>query len=461
MFCRVKIKRRTSRFFILVLIKILYDYLTVNILDNLWYTGFGSYGINFNWNKEFISFSVFIIFTVFLVRRFAENSFVNLFIYALYAVYYIPINSAYAINNTDISFFICSNVFVFLIMFFCSTRIVIGRISLGASSKSKKNIEDYSTLLDDKRIRIACFTICILCLIYKIMYNGFSFSLSIFSDTLYDARASYVASMDAISGSLIAYVLTLIKNLSGCVAPFYLYYGLKKRNIIAVSGSIICLLSLFSIAAGKGTIIFVAVVLAILWCEKYSSFSKIIDWMLFAIGIALLFCLIHFQVTGSYSFYFLIFRRQMYYPAWLNTLYFDYFSRNPKVYFSQSTFLLQNIIPSFYNQQPIMLISAEYYRSLIPSPNTGMFADAYMNLGIVGIFVFPVVITFLLNKSAKVFASYGEGISILMAVKFVLHLTNVPMFRTDSVLSIWLFTFLLFLIPKVYIVRKRGNMSGI
>lgn len=450
-------KSTVYRFIALLLIKILHDYLTVSILDGLWYVGYGSYGIDFNWSKEIISFAVFIPFTVYLVTRFREYSFINVFIYGVYAVYCIPLNSAYAINNTSNGFFILSSAFTFLMLCLCSTSIRIDGLKIRGKRRKRAATgkeKQYVSFLDKPTVRIVCFILCILCFVYKIMYNGLGFSLNIFSDTLYDARAAYVDSMDLLSGSLLAYILTIVKNLSGCVAPFYLYYGLKRKNVAAVVASIICLLSLFSISAGKGTLLFLAVVAVIMWCEKRRKLHRFIDLMLLGILAGLMVCLIVYKINHSYKLYFLIFRREMYYPAWLNTLYYDFFHDNPKVWYSQGTFLLQKIIPSSYNQTPIQLISAKYFNSAVASPNTGMFADAYMNMGGVGVVLFPVMLSFLLKKTEKVYSFYGDAISTLMAVKLILVLTNIPIFRTDTVLSFWLMTIMLFVLPKFYF-RKQ------
>lgn len=81
------------------------------------------------------------------------------------------------------------------------------------------------------------------------------------------------------------------------------------------------------------------------------------------------------------------------------------------------------------------MINNNYFGGYVPSPNTGLFADAYMNFGIIGIIIYPLLISFVLNKSEGIYRKYGLGIMTVMAVKLAIHLTNVPLLRTDFVLS--------------------------
>ena len=139
----------------------------------------------------------------------------------------------------------------------------------------------------------------------------------------------------------------------------------------------------------------------------------------------------------------------MYLPAWLNTLYFDFFSVNASVCWTQDVFILQRILTPVYEVSPIKIISEAYFRGQIPSPNTGMFAEAITHFGTIGIFIYPILITLMLKFSNSVYRKHESFIACAVAVKLLLQITNVSMVRTDFVLSFFLFTILLWLLSKM------------
>ena len=75
-----------------------------------------------------------------------------------------------------------------------------------------------------------------------------------------------------------------------------------------------------------------------------------------------------------------------------------------------------------------------------------MFAEAYMNFGVFGNLIYPGLLTGLITFSSSVYEKYGSAINILMAVLLLLQLINIPMVRTDFVLSYTLFTVIMWLL---------------
>ena len=152
-------------------------------------------------------------------------------------------------------------------------------------------------------------------------------------------------------------------------------------------------------------------------------------------------------------------RRVFYYPAWLNSLYFEFFDQNAKVMWTQDTFLLQMISSHRYSEGILGAISNYFYHGEVPSPNTGMFAEAYLHWGDLGIAIYPVLLTDVMWFTQKVFSKYGNELSILIAANLVLKLTNVPLVRTDFVLSFILFIVAMSFLPKFVFRRKEDSIS--
>lgn len=443
-----RVKTGQYSLFFLLIIRITYVVTTVVILDGFWYYG-GGYDISFSFMKEILALCVFIFMAFYFRKNYYSNNFKSLVIKILFTLYYIPLNGSYAIHNQSIIYFMLTNVYFFLLMFFCCKAIRFGGITISTKSEfgfkkyRKNNQEKLFDLLNKKAVRLTLFAICVLCIFYKIFYNGFSFSLNIFSDSVYTTRESYVDAMNAVDSTVIGYIATLIMNLAGYTVPFYLYLAIKKKNLFAGFVSFTCLLSIFSVNSSKSAMIFVAIVFVVIFLENQGLLEKFSQYFELGIFFLLISSLLVYLVFKRYDFYFLILRREMFLPSWLGTKYYAFFENNPKILWSQGTFLLQKLIPSAYSEGYLQIINNNYFGGYVPSPNTGLFADAYMNFGIFGVWFYPLLISYVLNKSDNIYHEYGSGIMTVMAVKLAIHLTNVPLLRTDFILSYFLFTFVL------------------
>lgn len=430
-----------------ILIKIIYDFLSYNILNNLWYQGYGSYGINFNLFKEIISICALIGISVIYSRFSKINRFSNVLIHTLFLIYYIPINSSFSLQNLPIQYFILVNLYFVLLIILTLEKIQINNRKVIIKEKIKKTVVVQQNSI--KKIQLILILICLSCIIYKLFYNGFAVPFSMLNESLYESRAIYVDSMNAISGTVSGYMVSLILNLSAYAVPIYIYFALQKRNYAFIILGLIALASLFSVIAGKGTLLFTIIVIGLYYCEKNNILKDFNRWSELILLFILIVCLTLYIFFDNYGLYFLVLRRAMFMPSWLNYLHYEYFSENYKIYLSQSTFLLQNIIPSNYSSPPITIISREYFASLIPSPNTGLFADAYINFGLCGVLIYPFIIGKIAAFSETVYGSYSRSIEILVAIKFAIDLTNVQLFRTDFVLSFFLMTTIMWLIIKI------------
>lgn len=86
----------------------------------------------------------------------------------------------------------------------------------------------------------------------------------------------------------------------------------------------------------------------------------------------------------------------------------------------------------------------------MPSPNTGLYAESIMQLGFVGSLIFPFLVAFILYYAGLQFKKLGYGVTVIVACKVLIQLTNVPVLRTDFVLSFILLSILLAIFLKFY-----------
>lgn len=452
----IRRKSKIVDFILLLSIKYMYIIISVTTLEGLWYGGSNGYMIDFNLGKEIIASLIFFVMTILLLNVRTKKTFIQSFLRIFYVLYYIPLNSAYAIHSMNEKFLIWSTVFVLLILLPYIVRFTFKNrtIRLNETNVLREDFEP-KKFLNRPLVHVFCVVICLLYILYKLLYNGFSFSLSIDADSVYTARDDYVESLLQIEGTPIAYLLTIVKNLAGVVVPAYLYIGLSQKKIPAIILSIFTLLCIFSVSSGKGSLFFVLIVIGIYILERW-NLIKYFD-RIFLLGIVALFVLSiiegGFASTGRSEVYFVVLRREMFLPSWLNTLYFDYFSQHSKLWWSESAFLLQMFMPTQYATGPLQIISNTYFQGVVASPNTGFFAEAVMQGGFIGILIYPILYRLFVEFAANTYSKYGETLSIILAARMVISLTNVPMLRTDFMLGYMLLTFAMYLIPKI-VIRK-------
>lgn len=422
---------------ILLIIRYLYLYLTVSMLEGVWYRGYGSYGIQFSIEREMLAGIVFLGMAFLYILRMQEGSFKGILIHILFCIYYIPLNCSYSLNSLSLTYFVASTLYALLIILLLTLQ------NSDSTVKSDKQCVLSNKLLYDRLLWLILCIICILYIMYKISYNGLNFSLSLSQDDVYTNRADYVDYREGISGSIMAYTITLLTSVSGYVCPVFLYMSLKRKNSIGITLSVVTLLSLFSVSSSKSSLFFVGILIYVLVCEHYGWLGQFNKLFTRVFLMMMLVTLVEYLLTGKSIIYWNLLRREMYIPSWMGSMYFDYFTEHSALFFSDSAFLLQTVIPDKYALTSVELISDAYFNNAIPSPNSGLLAEAIMQCGYLGVVVFPPLVYLLLSRVGKVFASYGLGLSSLIAVKVALQLTNIPILRTDSVLSIFAFTLLM------------------
>lgn len=453
----MKVYRQESKFgriLMLFAIKLLYVFLTVNVLEDVWYVGYGSYGIDFNVQKEVLCIVFFFLMSAFFVNMRKKGGFIDALTTMLFVIYYIPLNSTYSINNADFSFFIKSNIYFFLVLLFINSFVTPQSEQDTNLTLTNKEKDPICRAFSTPFVKLLCISICIFCIVYKISYNGLSFSLSLNSDDIYGVRDEFQSSMDAISGSLFSYVLSIVRNLADYLAPMYLYYSLSQRKYAEALLSLVCILSLFSISSSKVALIFTVIVFVVAILKKTVFIKRFCYWFVVGILALLCVCVLESIILKSDRIYTFFIRRIFYYPAWLNSLYYEFFDQRLKVFWTQDTFLLQMILLPQYPQGILNSINNHFYQGYVPSPNTGLFAEAYMHFGNFGIVIYPILLANLLKFSQKTLSSYGNELAILIAAKLVLQLTNVPIVRTDFVLSFVLFVLIIRILPG-FVLRKN------
>lgn len=444
------LSKKWALFVTVILIKFLYDFATVRILTGLWYPSHsGSYDVDLNIAKLLLSYPVFIIFVLLFLNIDIKSSFHRTTLMLLLVLYYLPMHSAFYLLNASVSFFLSLHLYVFA-GYACV--IVLERIDGNKHIKSEPPMKTEDAPYT--AIMLTLSLICLALVVYKIAYNGLQFSLDFASDQVYGQRERYLTDLVLDSGSIKSYVVSAVTNLSATAAPLLILISLiRQKYLFAIVGALaIC--SYFSLLASKSIVFSLGLVAIVYLSYKFKANSRFQIVIVYGMFILLLISILVPRL------YFLIIRRTMYVPAWLNAMYFSFFSDNPKVLWSQDAVPFKWLIPDVYSVSPMTLINNEFFRGEMPSPNTGLFAEAFMHFGIVGLLAYPLLTSLLLRWMSKEYGRIDEYVSIFMALKIGISLTNIPITRVDFIIRYVIFTGILFCVwafSRAWQERQRGK----
>lgn len=190
------------------------------------------------------------------------------------------------------------------------------------------------------------------------------------------------------SGGLLAYTNTWTYQI---FTIYLLAIFLLKRNFLLVA--IILIIQIFFFAASTHkSILFYPVILFGLWYY----FSKSTSAIVIPISFSIIVC------SGLFTYHFyddiwvssLFIRRVFYVPANLTYVYFEFFSNNPFVFWSNS--VLSFLIEYPYNDTVSHVIGL-YLGEKDLGANNGFVSSGYGHAGLAGVFIYSIILAFTLK----------------------------------------------------------------
>jgi len=238
------------------------------------------------------------------------------------------------------------------------------------------------------------------------------FSLDI--EKVYEFRNISAAEVPGIFGYIFS-------NASNVLIPLALTLALRFKRYFFAALIVVCATILFGMTHHKSVLFtpFVVVLLYILFATSRSS--RILGIAFLAIPcIAIAEILyIHYVLGAHQAGYFtsLTVRRVLFTPAMLDTLFLDFFERNPLYYWSASRFA------SWIHENPYgitapYVIGIEYFASPQMAANTGAIGSGYANAGLFGVALYSVAIGLFIGMLNGYGARIGHA--AVAAVSFVL-----------------------------------------
>lgn len=336
-------------------------------------------GMRLAWNTDFYMLSWLVCVGMFLLiyKNLKKDSFIGLSIYMLAILSFVPTTSILGLYGVETKFFVLMVIYWFLLFGFAY---ILKPFNIyWPPIKQRKYIEWFWLLL-------ASLTIVYI----SGRYAGFRLH--------FDLVDVYGLRMEAREFGMPIW-LAYINNAVNTILPilFVLYLAEKKYKLAIFVGFIIFLS--FSVAGHKSIIfkLFLAVLAYYFftWERKRILLKGIIG----VIGISALEVL----VLKSGTLYSLFIRRVLFVPSQLHVAYYDFFQNHELLYFREGILRWLGF-DSPYNMNITFLIGGHAMGNYETNANNGLFSDAYMNLGTLGVFVFPLIIIliiYMLNSASR------------------------------------------------------------
>ena len=222
------------------------------------------------------------------------------------------------------------------------------------------------------------------------------------------------------------------------ILPLLFAYFLGKKKRLICAFILFLILLNFSINGMKSTFFKLLICVAFVLI-KFNDLKK---YYLPGFIVLLLITILEGFFWDLHLIHDIVIRRVFFIPSMLDTLYYDYITQNGPMFYARGGTPIQYVISDIYFGDPEM------------ESNNGLFSDAFMNLGVVGCFVYPVIYAFMFRICGSAFRGAEKGLVIFAAV--IMSYTLEGSELTTALLTHGLFLFCVFL---YLISMKRKNIA--
>lgn len=238
--------------------------------------------------------------------------------------------------------------------------------------------------------------------------------------------------------------LNYLVSLADNMLPFFAVYALFQRRYAVLFVTLLVIYVNFSVAGTKQ--IMFTIFLGFSGYFVFRDFGRARFLVVAALALAAI-SMVQSLYFDSNTLTTLFAYRVLFIPAELHFSYFSYFQVNDILYFNQSILKWLNVGPE---QENIQFVLGEYsIGEFSARANNGLFSDAYMNLGGVGMLIFPPLITLYL----RILDGSVEGLDprILFVITLYVSFVLLGMTLTSALLTSGLIfvVFLLYSLPRL------------
>lgn len=243
---------------------------------------------------------------------------------------------------------------------------------------------------------------------------------------------------------LFTYLFASAKVVIPIISIYFYSIGKKMSAIMLVGIQFLA----FSIDGSKSALFSIAITYFLYFILNTASLKSFTQSIL---GISLL-SILEPVFFHSINIITLFVRRLMFLPNLLSIYYFNYFSGKEKDIFRQG--ILGRIgLQSPYKLSIPNLIGFNYFGSETMVANNGLFADAYSNLGIIGVIILPLMIVVML----RFLDGCTSGLPIKMLIAAIV--TTAYTFISSSFFTVMLTHGFIIVCIVLWLIPKKGQKN--
>lgn len=266
------------------------------------------------------------------------------------------------------------------------------------------------------------------------VYTGFRFHFGLLD--VYDIRAE---AREYQGHVLLGYIITAADNILPVILTYFL---IKKQRILAAIIAMFILLN-FGISAAK---LVVFLLIFAIGGYLFIKSTNVFFYGVWAVIVIVLTSIFEFLVLNTYFISNFSLFRVFFIPAKLHYVYYEFFSKNEFDYFRQSAFKF--FLESPYKDNIQFLMGYNDIRDFSARANNGLFSDAYLNFGVIGILLFPIVVVLILKYLEGAAKNLNPKILFITATSVTFVIQGVPFTQALLTSGLFLLIILFYLIPK-------------
>ena len=171
-------------------------------------------------------------------------------------------------------------------------------------------------------------------------------------------------------------ILNYLHSAASKILPLFLIYYLENKKKLMVYIIIISLLLSFGSNGLKATFFNLIICLLLYSLRRYKIFNNIPQLFL----LLMFFATLEFYLMNSFLINQFLIRRMLYMPSLLDEYYFKYVKFHSPIFFDSN---IDGIA--------IEYVVGSLWRDISCYANNGLFSDAYINLGFIGIILYPIM----------------------------------------------------------------------
>lgn len=421
----------------LLLYRFSLDFLYINVIVDL----YNIYGFRLDIEpiKVIISYIVLIIISTLITSNIKDSRPSSTILLLLILLAFVPNTSLFGLMNIDYIFIVISTIYWLIVAFFYR---FIPNLRLNNNNVSKNNF--FITIN-----KYLPFGFLIVIISFSYLYNGLRINIDL-SD-VYDMR---MESRQLGIPGFMNYILPWAGNI---VFPIVIIESLRRKRFLIATIFIYASLVLFSVS-GMKTWLFILII-SVMWILVIRSEDYIFKIPLF---LSIINIISYIETVAFKSDYFANFitRRVFFSTSLSNSYYIDFFHDNPKLYLTDSAFgwIKRFGYISPYDNEPVSrLIGRIYYNNLEMNASSGTIADAYTNLGFLGLIIYPFILIILL----KLMDSSSKGLNtryiIPVYVSMAIYILNGNIFSVLITYGFIFSLFYLYFLPRQKVHTKIDN----